>query len=240
MKVFLKRNLNKILVIIIYIAMFYGVGELLKNIFEDKIVDANSVILFTVINNAIIYITLIISCAILLKQEIKTDFKKIEENDAVKVLLTCLAGIGLVYAGNIVGSIVTSIFGGTGDSANQQAIEMIMFSKYGFIMIIFIVIIGPITEELIFRKSMHDIFRSLNLPSWLILVISSILFGLIHVISAGDFVQIFPYIFMGLTLGGLEIKKENIFPSIFVHIFVNALSTALIFFMDKFQDILPM
>ena len=45
---------------------------------------------------------------------------------------------------------------------------------------------------------------------------------------------------MGLTLGGLEIKKENIFPSIFVHIFVNALSTALIFYMDKFQDILPM
>ena len=78
------------------------------------------------------------------------------------------------------------------------------------------------------------------MSSGVILLISSILFGLIHVISAGDFVQVFPYIFMGLTLGRLEIKNENIYPSIFVHIFINGLSTAMIFYMDKFQDILPM
>ena len=154
--------------------------------------------------------------------------------------MTCLAGVGLVYAGNLVGNILTTIFGGTGNSANQSAIETIVFSPYGILMIIFIVIIGPIVEELIFRKSIHQVLRSFKLPTWLVLVISSVLFGLIHVIGAGDFVQVFPYIFMGLTLGWLEIKTKNIYPSIFVHIFNNAVAVAMIYYLDIFEGILGM
>jgi len=239
MRNFLKSNLNKLLTIAIYIVMFYVVGDLLQNIFADKVVDNNSTILYTVLINVIIDTILIISCVILLKTEIVTDFKIIKQNNAVKIFLSCLAGVGLVYAGNFIGSILTNLFGGQGDSANQAALEKILFSEYGFIMIIFIVLIGPITEELIFRKSMHNILRYFKLPSWAILLISSTLFGLIHVVSAGDFVQVFPYVFMGLSLGWLEIKNKNIFPSIFVHIFINSVSTVMIFYLDKFQDILP-
>lgn len=240
MKKFIKQNINKIIVLLIYIVMFYVVGELIPIIFGDYVQTQSQAILFTVINNAIIYITLIVSCLILLKKEIITDFKKLEKQNAVKVFLTCLAGVGLVYAGNIVGSILTSIFGGTGSSANQEALEKILFSPYGFLMIVFIVVVGPIVEELVFRKSMHEILRSLKLPTWLVLGISSVLFGLIHVISAGDFVEVFPYILMGVTIGSLEIKTKNIYPSIFVHIFINALSTAMIFYLDIFQDLLGM
>lgn len=240
MKKFIKQNINKIIVLLIYVVMFYGVGELLPIIFEDYVQTQSHAILFTVINNAIIYITLVVSCLILLNKEIITDFKKLEKQNAVKVFLTCLAGVGLVYAGNIVGSILTSIFGGTGSSANQEALEKILFSPYAFIMIVFIVVVGPIVEELVFRKSMHEILRSLKLPTWLVLGISSVLFGLIHVISAGDFVEVFPYILMGVTIGSLEIKTKNIYPSIFVHIFINALSTAMIFYLDIFQELLGM
>lgn len=237
---FLKANLNKILIILIYIIVFFVLGELFIKIFEDKVVDEDSAILYTVINNIMIYTLLIISCVVLLKKEIITDFKKIEQKNAVKIFLTCLAGVGLVYAGNLVGTILTSIFGGQGDSVNQETLEIVMLSKYGPIMIIMIVIIGPIVEELIFRKSMHDLFRYFKLPSWAVLLISSLLFGLIHVISAKDFVQVFPYICMGLTLGFLEIKTKNIYPSIFVHIFNNGVATAMIFFMDVVGDIIPM
>ena len=237
---FLKSNLNKILIILIYIVVFFILGELFIKIFQDKVVDENSAILFTVINNIMIYTILIVSCIILLKKEIITDFKHLEKRIAVKVFLTCLAGVGLVYAGNLVGTILTSIFGGEGSSANQSTLQTILLSKYGPIMIIMIVVVGPIVEELIFRKSMHQIFRYFKLPSWAVLVISSVLFGLIHVISAKDFVQVFPYICMGLTLGWLEIKENNIFPSIFVHIFNNGVATVMIFFLDIFGDIIPM
>ena len=197
-------------------------------------------ILYTVINNAIIYLTLIVSCLILLKKEVITDFKKIEKENAFKVFKICLAGVGLVYAGNFVGSIITMFLGGSNSSANQEALEKIIFSPYGCLMIIFIVVIGPIVEELVFRKSIHDVCRYLKLPTWVILMISSVLFGLIHVIDAGDFVQVFPYLFMGITIGGLELKTKNIYPSIFVHIFINALSTAMIFYMDIFEGLLGM
>ena len=237
---FLKSNLNKILIILIYIVVFFILGELFIKIFQDKVVDENSAILFTVINNIMIYTILIVSCIILLKKEIITDFNRLEKRNAVKVFLTCLAGVGLVYAGNLVGRILTSIFGGEGSSANQSTLQTILLSKYGPIMIIMIVVVGPIVEELIFRKSMHQIFRYFKLPSWAVLGISSVLCGLIHVISAKDFVQVFPYICMGLTLGWLEIKENNIFPSIFVHIFNNGVATVMIFFLDIFGDIIPM
>lgn len=237
---FLKTNLNKILIILIYIVVFFILGELFIKIFEDKVVDENKAILFTVINNIMIYTILIISCVVLLKKEIITDFKKLEKHNAVKIFLTCLAGVGLVYLGNLVGSAITAILGGEGSSTNQETLEVIMLSKYGPIMILMIVIVGPVVEELIFRKSMHDLFRYFKLPSWAVLLISSVLFGLIHVISAKDFVQVFPYICMGLTLGWLEIKTKNIFPSIFVHIFNNGVATAMIFFMDVFSDVIPM
>ena len=237
---FLKANLNKLLILLIYILVFFVLAELFVKIFENKVVDENSAILFTVINNIMIYLILIVSCCILLKKEIITDFKQLEKNNAVKIFVTCLAGVGLVYAGNLVGSILTTILGGEGSSANQETLEVVLLSKYGPIMLLMIVVIGPIVEELIFRKSMHEIFRYFKLPSWAVLLISSVLFGLIHVVSAKDFVQVFPYICMGLTLGWLEIKTKNIFPSIFVHIFNNGVAVAMIFFLDIFSDIIPM
>lgn len=240
MKKFFKENLNKILILLIYIVVFFILGDLFYDIFENKATDENSRILLTVINNIIIYTLLIASCVVLLKNDIITQFNKIKERNAVKVFLSCLAGVGLVYAGTFFGTILTELLGGEGDPANQNALEKVLLSDYGPLMIIIIVVVGPIVEELIFRKSLHDIFRYFKLPSWVVLLISSILFGLIHVISAKDFIQIFPYLFMGLTFGWLEIKNKNVFPSIFVHIFNNGVATAMVIFLDIFGDIIPM
>ena len=89
MKKFIKQNINKIIVLLIYVVMFYGVGELLPIIFEDYVQTQSHAILFTVINNAIIYITLVVSCLILLNKEIITDFKKLEKQ---KCLMVCIRG----------------------------------------------------------------------------------------------------------------------------------------------------
>ncbi len=236
---YLKKNIKNLIVIAIYIVMFYVVGELLFYIFERQVSTNDDAIFYTVLVNLIIYSVLIISSVILLKEEIITDFKVLQKRDALKIFLACLAGIACVYGGNYIGSFISILFGGDDQSANQQGIEMIMFSSYGVIMVIVTVFVGPIVEELIFRKALHDALRNLKLPTWLILTISSVLFGLIHVVSAGDLIYIFPYIFMGFALGGLEIINDNVYPSIFVHIFNNALATSLMFFMGILEDYIP-
>lgn len=240
MKKFFSQNLNYIIIIVIYIIMFYVFGDLLSNIFSRLVTDEDSILFYRLLINLIIYLILIISCIVLLKKEIVTDFKILAKQDAMKIFWICIAGIGCSYLGNYAGSIISSIIGSVGDSANQSTIEELLFSRYSLAIIIMSVFIGPIVEELVFRKSLHSLLRNIKVPTWLIVIISSVLFGFIHVSSAGDIGYVFPYIFMGAALGGLEVFSKNIYPSIFVHIFLNALSTSLLIFMNQLGELIPM
>ena len=74
-KNFFKKNLNKILVLVIYVIMFYGVSNLLSVILKDFAVEHNQQLLCSTIINVFLYGVLLASCLILLKTEIKTDFE---------------------------------------------------------------------------------------------------------------------------------------------------------------------
>ena len=67
----------------------------------------------------------------------------------------------------------------------------------------------------------------LNRP-WIGIALSSFLFGMIHVISAGDFIYAIPYIAMGFALGYAYYKNQNIWYSIGVHLFQNLFSTIIL------------
>ena len=234
-KNFFKKNLNKILVLVIYVIMFYGVSNLLSIILKDFAVEHNQQLLCSTIINVFLYGVLLASCLILLKTEIKTDFEVLNKTNALTVFYICLVGVGAAYLGNAIGSFITQMLGGGGESQNQQGIEALLFSKYGIIIVIVVIFIGPVVEELVFRKSIHNALRSMRCPVWLMLIISSVLFGLIHVLDGGDFVEVFPYILMGVVLGGIEIFSKNIYPAIFVHMFLNAMSTAMILYLDVLE-----
>ncbi|MGL4373327.1 MAG: CPBP family glutamic-type intramembrane protease, partial [Turicibacter sp.] len=60
------------------------------------------------------------------------------------------------------------------------------------------------------------------------LVLSSLLFGFIHVISAGDFIQAIPYVMMGFAVGYVYPKNQNIWYSIGVHFIQNLFSTVIL------------
>ena len=108
--------------------------------------------------NLAIYIILLVVGFFTLKKEIKTDFNNLNKTNAMSVLGMCTVGIIVAYIGNYIGSIVSIMFGGDDNSANQEAIEMIMFSKYGIFMCIATMFIGPIVEELVFRKGIYSLF----------------------------------------------------------------------------------
>lgn len=234
---FIKKNINNIVVMVIYITMFYLVPILTNKIFNNIITTSEQSYVYTVSLNMFIYILLLVSCVILLKNEIKTDFNILNKTNAINTFYICLIGIICAYLASILGNIISLILSGSNQSQNQQGIEILLSTKYGPILIIAIVFMGPIVEELVFRKAIHNTLRNCNVPTWLILIISSLLFGLIHVIDAKDFVQIFPYLFMGFVLGSAEIYSKNIYPSIIIHIILNSISVVMLIWTTMIENL---
>lgn len=220
---FIKENLNKIILIIIYILVMYVLPDLLGNIFRDYIVTEEQALLYSCILNVVLYLLLLTSCLILLWNDIKKDTQIIKNTSAIRTFLIIIIGIVCAYALNYIGSMITSMITGPdgGNSMNENALRQMIASKYGLVLVPTIAFIGPIVEELVFRKALTSILRNLKINDWIIIVIVAILFGSIHVISEGDFEQIFPYVAMGLALGGVEKFAKNIYPSTAVHIFNN-------------------
>lgn len=111
-------------------------------------------------------------------------------------------------------------------SANQASIELMLRSKSAPFMYIAAILCAPIIEELVFRKT----FFNLNKSKGLILYTSSLVFGLIHVITeitnpVAMLINLVPYFLAGLALGVIYLlNKKNIYVTILVHMIWNTLS----------------
>lgn len=155
-------------------------------------------------------------------------------------------GLGLLYGANLISNILMILLGVEGDSGNQEAIINMMQPGIPTILMFFAtVIFAPILEELVFRKSIFNLFPK---KPYLALVVSSVAFGALHVVSTAigiipdifngnatyldfitEFFYIIPYCLMGYALGYTYIKSDkNIVAPIFAHMLNNLLSFIMI------------
>ena len=94
------------------------------------------------------------------------------------------------------------------------------------------ILCAPLVEEVVFRLT---VMRGLLKYPWIAILLSSFLFGLIHVINSlfiGDFtdcIYIIQYMAMGIALGYTYYRHQNIWYSIGVHAVQNFISTVLVF-----------
>lgn len=88
-----------------------------------------------------------------------------------------------------------------------------------WLVILVAVIIGPIVEELVFRKTFIDVLGTYG--DRVAIVFSSLAFGLFH----GNFSQMFYAIGIGLVLGYVYTKTSKIKHTIFLHIALNFIGT---------------
>lgn len=225
---FIKKNINKITIIIIYILIMFILPDLLNEIFDSVITTKDQALAYSCILNISLYGLMFISAIILLRDELKSDFKILYKTPAIRTLLIVLIGLVGGYCCVFIGNFITSMLSGSNDtSINEMGIREMISSKYGWMLIPTTVLIGPIVEELVFRKALTSILRDCKINNSLVIFISSVLFGLIHVVSNGDFVQVFPYIAMGVAFGLIESNAKNIFPSTIVHVMNNYIAIVL-------------
>ncbi|MDO4963178.1 MAG: type II CAAX endopeptidase family protein [bacterium] len=100
---------------------------------------------------------------------------------------------------------------------NQQSI-IDLIKIFPIYSIISIVLIAPLTEELIFRLSIKKIFKNSDI---LFIIFSGIIFGSLHVITTlqntSDLLFIIPYSIPGFIFAYCYTKSKNIFTTITLH-----------------------
>lgn len=131
-----------------------------------------------------------------------------------RVLFLAIAYAAL-YGGNLIGvyfnqiiSTITGIEGGSGMSE-------IMNQMSPLLVLLLVVIIGPIIEEILFRRIV--LTRLLPYSERLAVLLSGLLFGLFH----GNLQQFFYAFFVGCVLGYVYLKTGKLRHTILMHMLLN-------------------
>lgn len=216
----------------------FGVRPDFINYEKLKVVEIeNKGIVFTTgagnVLNFLVYGILIIPLGFLLFPNIKEDWMKFKQNRSL--LIGMFAGLGFVYGSSLILGLLFEILDVPQiTSANQASIESSLMGPGWPLMMLSAVIIGPIVEELIFRKTIFEITRN----KWVGLAVSSIIFATIHVVTElgdltnfGHFIITFlPYLAMGVAFGVTYIiYKQNVITVIGAHMMWNLLATLSVF-----------
>lgn len=139
-----------------------------------------------------------------------------------------IIGFFLVFLGQTIGAYIELALGIDMGSENTEAIMSV--TKVAPIMIIATVLLGPILEELVFRRV---IFGSIiqNYNFWIASIISAIVFAAIHM----DFTHILLYTICGMIFAFLYHKTKRLLTPIIAHILLNGFVTFIQMNADKFQ-----
>ncbi len=180
--------------------------------------------------NFITYIMLTpVLALVLLRRDITADilvFKKRWHEFISPVLI----GYALVLVGNFVANFISTQMGALlgvmpSTAANQLSIEQSLSSNGAILILVSAVILGPIAEELIFRRSIFALFKNDTVG----LVVSALAFGAVHLLSetslTGVLVNGLVYIILGFVFGYIYLRsKKNLAVIITVHMLSNLIS----------------
>jgi len=176
--------------------------------------------------------TFVILCGILVVMAapaFKADFKKVKNwgNFTIQMIL----GLICTFTAAFIGNSLVVMLGTTDQAANQELVEALLMNM-PWMMILVVGILGPIVEEIVFRLALMKVFK---VPPVVNILISSFVFGAIHVL-AGGFIHIIPYFLMGLVFAIIYMKNDNIWHATILHILHNSATIGLIFLV---QAMLP-
>lgn len=155
----------------------------------------------------------------------KADAKAFKKNKG-EYIKQIFLGFFMVYAALIIANFILTILGVVGTSENEMAINSLFSdSPVQLVMLFFLLcIFTPIVEEIVFRKIIYNFVEPRSNYKVAILV-TGFIFGFMHVLAYGDFIQSIPYVMMGLTFGYIYWRaNKNIYVTIGVHFLNNFLS----------------
>ena len=176
-----------------------------------------------VILNALKNIILLFVLFLIYRKDLIRDWDKFRANvfdnldEGIKYWFLGLVGM---VASNL---IINFVFKG-GQAGNEQAVQD--YIKYlPWLMLINVGFLGPMVEELVFRKTFRDAIKN----KWLFIIISGLIFGGMHVVGSYtglvDLLFIIPYSCLGFAFAAAYYNTDTIFTSITLHMIHNTILT---------------
>lgn len=167
---------------------------------------------------------------LLLKKKVPAEKIERRRMTAGQYALSAIICLGLAYASNILGNILTAVVGlATGEAVENQVLS-VATSVSPWLVLVYMVLCAPVMEEYIFRKLIVD--RTVRYGQEVAVVISGLMFGLFH----GNLNQFVYAAVIGMFLAYLYVKTGNLKITISLHMMFNFiggfLSTQLIKMID--------
>lgn len=215
------KRFGKIIKLILILMLFYYINYsvyivmMLFNISKADLNGASLVLLNAFTDILLMFILFIIYRKDLIKDWDKFRANPIDNFDAgIKYWFVGLLGM-------IASNVIINILFTTGGAGNEKAVQS-MISNLPWMMLIDAGIIGPFIEEIVFRKTFKDACKN----KWLFVIISSLVFGALHVTSNivhwYDALYIIPYTCLGLSFALSYKETDTIFTSMFMHMIHNS------------------
>ena len=142
---------------------------------------------------------------------------KMKPATVVALFTVCFS---LSYIGSIIGEAINTFIGSITGSVPENTLDQLLSDIPIWLIIVAVVVIGPIFEELVFRKLMLD--RLCAVGDYYAVLFTAIAFGLFH----QNFYQLFYTALIGLVLGYTYVKTRNILYPIILHILFNFFGAA--------------
>ena len=168
-----------------------------------------------------LFSTLIVTIVLIIvyRKDLIKEFKKFKENMMANLdvgFKSWFIGILIMFISNLILSIGLKSGGANNENLVQEFIK-----TTPLLMALDVCIIGPFNEELVFRKTIKDVFKN----KWILVFLSFILFGGAHVISYAknivDWLYIIPYGALGASFAYAYYKTDTVFTSMSVHMIHN-------------------
>lgn len=206
-------------------------------IVDDKYNNIKSIILilFFVINVFYVpngipffapYLIMFLLVIIFNYKQIICDFKLFVKNKKVYIPYVIKNYFKMLGAMILV-AIPISILNSGNTSGNQQLVNY-MFKKAPIIIFLSSTLYAPFVEENVFRLAFLRIFKN----KYVFIILSSFVFGLLHVIDTSSsiyqFLYIFQYMSLGYFLANAYYNSKNIFVPMSMHFIQNFISAILI------------
>lgn len=197
------------------------------NIIENEATGITS--FYSALYQFLLYAILLASILVFMKNDIVYDFNQFKtvKNQWFIILAT---GYLYVILANYLSSFLSNLLSNNlsipvSESVNQMTIVRMLNSNGVVFIVLSAVLIGPIVEELVFRKAIFGLIKNNTMA----IAVSSIIFGAIHLTAEASIAEALingiSYFAMGLVFGYIYIKNNrNIIAPIAVHILVNLIS----------------
>lgn len=207
------KSIGIILLTVCYTTFFFKIFNINPTDLSNK-----KVLIYESIAN----LTLLIIFIVIYKNTLISDYKEYKKN-LVKNLSTSfkywLIAFIIMFLSNYV---ITNMLNKT-IAGNEDLVEAYI-NISPLLMLFNTIIYSPIVEELTFRKNIREAINN----KWIYILISGLLFGLLHIISfiknPIDLIYLIPYGIFGIIFAYLYYKTNNIYSTITIHMFHNTLA----------------